>query len=312
MGIVDSLAAALLTRLLAGWVDTVDPSQLRVSAVSGEVQVERLALSRDALRKFELPVDVRCGVLQRLRMVVPWKNLATTPTEITVDGVYLIVSPIERDAGAFDPEAERERMRNVKKKILQIVELLNSGGTANAAEDAQATSGADGDSFTSRSFAKVIANLRVRVGSVHFRYEDATSYVGGRPFAFGFTLQSLQADACDAQWKPAFVPWKDSVMRKRVVLRNAAVYWDSNCDRVVYRSPEELCAALAALIYRDGGFAPAPLLRCAPGQRVAAATAARYPTAGRAGGRRAPRARPRRPRCGGKPVPRAHCRRPVV
>ena len=51
--------ANVLNRYLGGYVDGVNPQQLRVGVWQGDVQLEGLALKRDALRELNLPLDIK-------------------------------------------------------------------------------------------------------------------------------------------------------------------------------------------------------------------------------------------------------------
>lgn len=60
---------------------------------------------------------------------------------------------------------------------------------------------------------------------MHVRYEDSTSDPQ-RPFAFGVTIEQLDAYSTNELWQKVLVEAQAQIVRKEALLRNLSVYWD--------------------------------------------------------------------------------------
>jgi vacuolar protein sorting-associated protein 13A/C len=59
----------------------------------GDVVLRDLQLRREALDKFDLPVDVLEGHLGELTLSIPWSNLKNKPVKVYINNVYLLAVP---------------------------------------------------------------------------------------------------------------------------------------------------------------------------------------------------------------------------
>jgi vacuolar protein sorting-associated protein 13A/C len=49
----------------------------------------------------DLPISLRFSHIGKLTLKVPWKNLSSSPVEVYLDGVYLILSPKHNSEWTF-------------------------------------------------------------------------------------------------------------------------------------------------------------------------------------------------------------------
>lgn len=49
----------------------------------------------------ELPIQIRFSHINKLSMQIPWKNLSNSPVDVQLDGVYIIISPINQKEWKF-------------------------------------------------------------------------------------------------------------------------------------------------------------------------------------------------------------------
>ena len=59
----------------------------------GDIVLENLSLRENALRRFNLPIDVRYGFLGRLVVKIPWSNLFNAPVLIQIENLYAVAAP---------------------------------------------------------------------------------------------------------------------------------------------------------------------------------------------------------------------------
>ena len=59
----------------------------------GAVELEKLPLKKDALKKLNLPIEVKSGFIGKLRIEIPFRRLKSQPWVVQVDQLYLIAGP---------------------------------------------------------------------------------------------------------------------------------------------------------------------------------------------------------------------------
>ena len=163
----EGLLASVLERYLGNFIRLEGATKdLRVSLLSGTVQLEAISILPDCLAYLGLPLTVVVGTISSLEVRIPWHSLNTQACEIKIFGVNLVVSP-KYEA---DPTTYERRMQKQKRQWLQIDELI---------EEQQYETGTDeGANEASRSYTnvflnKIASNLQVHLGSIHIRYEDS-------------------------------------------------------------------------------------------------------------------------------------------
>ena len=55
--------------------------------------MEKLPLKKDALKKLNLPVEVKSGFIGKLKIEIPFRRLKSQPWVVQVDQLYLIAGP---------------------------------------------------------------------------------------------------------------------------------------------------------------------------------------------------------------------------
>lgn len=99
---MESVVTSVLNALLGQYVDGLN--NLNLSVTSGDIELENLAIKKEALQDLKLPIYVksgasRCfsallkhsGFLGKLRINIPWSNLKHMPTVISLERIFLII-----------------------------------------------------------------------------------------------------------------------------------------------------------------------------------------------------------------------------
>ena len=72
-----------------GWlVKGLDAEALNVSIWGGDIVLNNLELQENALDFLHLPVQVKNGCLQQLKLQIPWTSLGSSQTVIEISGLY--------------------------------------------------------------------------------------------------------------------------------------------------------------------------------------------------------------------------------
>ena len=111
----EGLAESLLKSILGEYVENLDSQHLSISVWSGHVSLRDLRLKRDLCAKFNLPFDLKLGIIKHLVLEVPWARLASSPVVCKLDQLFLILSPQKerdwkmQDVTAFEAKAAKLR-----------------------------------------------------------------------------------------------------------------------------------------------------------------------------------------------------------
>jgi hypothetical protein len=253
--LIRSLAVSVLSRYLGEYVVGLEAQNMEISISSGDACLEKLELRASALDSLDLPITVRAGYLEKVKINIPWTAIRSQPASVEISGLYLLAGPRDSE---FDLQAELKRAQSNKQKRLVLAEMFrgssrnddSSAAASAAAAAAAAAANKKDDGFTARLVALVLNNLQVRVKNVHIRYEDALTNPE-RPFVCGITLESFSGVTVDEHGTAAFVVEPTGFIHKLVELRNFAVYWDSQGQHVQFNPGEEMRVAMNLLIWKD-------------------------------------------------------------
>ncbi|KDQ63547.1 hypothetical protein JAAARDRAFT_29565 [Jaapia argillacea MUCL 33604] len=213
----------VFNRILAPYIENLDLNQVNYGIGQGQLTLRKLRLTRGALDKFRLPVDVLEGHLGKFTLSLHWMNLGNQPVEILIEDVYLLVVPSPETK--ISPEEEEERTQAAKAERLENSELLHMRGETDMAQgDSQESQG-----LISSLITKIVNNVQVTVKNIHIRYEDKMS-VPGHPFAAGITLAGFSAVSTNEDWQAAFIESTAGAIHKLAKLESLAVYFDTDSE----------------------------------------------------------------------------------
>ncbi|KAF0534769.1 vacuolar protein sorting-associated protein 13 [Gigaspora margarita] len=235
---LESLAANVLNRFLGNYVANLEQKQLNIAIWSGDVVLRNLQLKKEALDKFNLPIDVLEGYVGELTLNIPWSNLKNKPVKVFINDVYLLAVP--KAESEDDPEEIERRAQQLKQEQLANAELLHT--SPEATEDDQKN-----QSFMTKLVTKIVDNLQISIRNIHIRYEDKLSDPG-HPFAAGFTLSEFSAVSTDSDWKPTFIEEETSSINKLITLGSLAIYWNTDSKSLAGSTTKESIEKFTSMI----------------------------------------------------------------
>ncbi|PAV56221.1 hypothetical protein WR25_01297 [Diploscapter pachys] len=219
--VFESIVADLLNRYLGENVVNLDASQLNIGIWAGDVKLENLEVKETALDDFDLPIKLKYGFLSSLVLKIPWNNLYNEPVIAKIDGLNLIVVP--NKGVVYNDEEARKYAMDIKQKTLARLE--------DARRLKRKPPDPSTESFYKNLLTQVINNLQVTISNIHVRFED--KYTNRlRPFCMGVTMEKLDFQTTDADYKPAIHLETDKLIYKLVSLQNLDVYWNSDSNLI--------------------------------------------------------------------------------
>jgi hypothetical protein len=175
-GVVSKLLNAHLGEFLE-----LDPEALKLSVWSGNVNLSNLALKPNALDFLQLPIQIKHGYVEKLKLEANWRHLTSRPVVIHIEGVYIEIEPRTN----FEFNADKEKQNAIQKKFKRLEAAEELFLTSQAAED---------KSYVEKLVEKVVDNIKINISNIHIRYTDK---IDGRNIAFGIALPKLTAHTTD-------------------------------------------------------------------------------------------------------------------
>lgn len=221
----ESVVASILNRVLGSFVQGFDSKQLNIGIWGGDVKLHNLRLRKESVDKLELPIEVSFGYIGELALLIPWSNLKSKPVKITIEDVYLYVTPMMQ---GYDEKKEKEkelRLKFERLRNLEEIEKLNEESKL-LTQDVKSN-----ESFVESLVTKVVDNLQVTIKNIHFRYED-DSVLTESPYSFGIKLQELSAVSTDDSWVPSFILETQKFTHKLLTLRDLSCYLNTDSESI--------------------------------------------------------------------------------
>ena len=194
-----NLVADVLQRLLGTYVKGIDPENLKLNMLNGDVTLENLSLRKEKFEALQLPVTVADGRLDLIRVTVPWRNLGSNPMLISIRGVYLMLTPKmskrtemgqpdDADANRIGPLDDDAAETEARREALRTWE----------AGPGRANDGGDGGFWggqVKKLLRSVLQKLEVEVSDVHVRVQQGR---GASALAAGVRMRSLRVSNLEA------------------------------------------------------------------------------------------------------------------
>lgn len=224
----EGLLEKILQSRLGQYIDGLDRKNLSMGVWSGNILIENACLKSSAFDKFKLPFRIKFGKIAKLKATVPWMSLSSSPVEIILDSLMVIL--------VSKPKHEWEIIDNIsknfKKEILNefAESLLDSLRKGDTHEDAE-----HGKGFLERLSMKILDNIQIKIRNIHIRYEInfENELSNQTRFSLGMKLEQLNIVTTNDKWQIEFVDRtnenkKDKPMHKLLELTNLSLYSDSS------------------------------------------------------------------------------------
>ncbi|KAK6738704.1 hypothetical protein RB195_020674 [Necator americanus] len=223
---LENIVAWVLNNYIGEYLEDLNTDQLSVALLSGQVELENVPLKKSALRKLDLPLEVKAGLLGKLTLSVPITHLRSEPWALKLSDVLIIVGPPTPDR-RYDVEAV-ERVEQQKKE--QMLDELEKKHTAELLSFLGLTVPTSQDTWWGASLiSTVLNNIQLILNNVHIRYEDNLSLPNGLVFTCGVRIQTMTMQTTNAAGKPGFVEPQTGVnIFKKLELKGFSLYWNSD------------------------------------------------------------------------------------
>eukprot|EP00903_Cladosiphon_okamuranus_P017946 g16513.t1 len=217
------MAKALLLNALhdalSDYVVGLSPERLKVGVWSGKIVLEELQVNPEAVNQLRLPVNIIHGTVKKLEVDIPWAHLGSRPVKVVLEGVSVLVGPVDR--GSWGDDEVRERRLGIKRAALEKAEAASKKEGKGNDDDTRG--------FVEKLVQRIVDNIEINVADIHIRYEDAV-LVPGQTVSVGVCLESFVVATTDKDFVPQFVDRTgkggiQSKVHKLAQVKGFSVYW---------------------------------------------------------------------------------------
>ena len=160
------------------------------------------------------------GKINKLILSINWKNNFSTTTEITVEGVTVLLSLIEPSQWEYlDYHSYESKLQQLisyaNKQYAQLTEEFNSIYSGSSSSS----------SYYSQILLKIMDNLHVVIKDIHIRIEEPHNDV--TMYSLGLTLNELLIRNTNEKWEHHFIKRNVNIktnMYKLINITNFGVY----------------------------------------------------------------------------------------
>ncbi|KAL3994358.1 hypothetical protein ACH3XW_21415 [Acanthocheilonema viteae] len=227
---LENVVAWVLNNYVGEYLENLNTDQLSIALLQGQVELENVPLKKSALRKFDVPLKVKSGLLGKLTLSVPLTRLRSEPWVIKMSDllVLLELSPSVRydveNVEIYEQAKKEQQLEDLEKYHKR--QLLSYWGLPN--HDNSSEQNWWGASLVST----IVNNIQLVLSNVHIRYEDDRTLSNNESFVCGVRIHNVSMQTTDSHWGIGYIQPQDGVnMFKKLEIEGLSVYW--NCGQQV-------------------------------------------------------------------------------
>ncbi|VDN01283.1 unnamed protein product [Thelazia callipaeda] len=222
---LETLVAKVLNNYLGEYLENLNTDQLNIALLQGQVELENVPLKKSALRKFDIPLQVKSGLLGKLTLSVPLTRLRSEPWIIKMSDLLVLLEPSSfmrydvENVELYEQAKKEQQLEDLEKSHRQ---LLNYMGLPKL-------DGGGGQNWWGASLVStIINNIKLVLTNVHIRYEDANTLMDGASFTCGIRIHNIIMQTTDSNWAFGYMQPQEGVsMFKKLDIQRLSVYWNS-------------------------------------------------------------------------------------
>ena len=145
----EKLIEQLILKYLGDYIEGFDPNKLSLGLWSGTLSLEKIKLKAKAIDDLKLPFKLTFGLINKLSVSISWKTNFSEPTEITIEGLYIVLSLIDaNDWESNNYNSYEYKLEQLKKYSVAKLEKLMQAFNEVSSEDQKG--------YTDKIFVKII------------------------------------------------------------------------------------------------------------------------------------------------------------
>eukprot|EP00002_Diphylleia_rotans_P002614 TRINITY_DN11657_c0_g1_i1.p1 TRINITY_DN11657_c0_g1~~TRINITY_DN11657_c0_g1_i1.p1 ORF type:complete len:3169 (-),score=588.83 TRINITY_DN11657_c0_g1_i1:265-9771(-) len=224
---LQKIVSAALEGILSDYFDGFDAESFKVGLWKGDVTLENVFLKQNALSELGLPMRIERGWVGTITARIPWKSLQSKPAKITVDKLYILLSP-RNPRGDWDTLSEETIWARKKRSIIQNSEHMNP--------DRMEPNSQKDDSSSEALIRRLMEKADLEINTMHVMYLDTFSRTEHCIYG-GFRIKSIRFLHTDENWKPCHHSQESSdILYKLLECKDISAYlYDTSIEISIAR-----------------------------------------------------------------------------
>lgn len=250
----ESLLEQILQKYLGKLILGLNSQNLKVGIWRGNVVIENVSIRPDIFQGLNLPISLKFSSIGKLSLQVPWSNLSSSPIEILLDRVYLIIVPKpQADWDFVDFTTMEKKMEIINDYVRRCIEKFLEKEKKNLIESPTAGKSPNNQGYLEKLKLIIMDNIQVKLTNVHLRFENEgiEGFHQEIKYSWGVTLDKLEIFTTDKDWHKTFYDRnepknKDKPMNKKLILSSLSIYWNSKEE--VFLKDQQIIDSMTNLI----------------------------------------------------------------
>ena len=215
----ESILNKLLQQYLGKFISGLNTNNLKVGVWSGNIVLENVQINKEIFQLINIPLNLNFGLIGKLKISVPWNKLSSSPVEIHLENVFIVISPESfENLNLLDFNSIENKLKNIESFAKEQIKKF--------AEKSEEIKEKSGNSYLSKMIIRIVDNIQINIKNIHIRLERKSNN-----FSMGVILKSLEVFTTDEKWKKNFLDRtkeenKNLPMYKHLNLEKFGIYWN--------------------------------------------------------------------------------------
>ena len=230
----EKLIEQLILKYLGDYIEGFDPTKLSLALWSGTISLEKINLKAKAIDELKLPFKLIFGLIDKLSVSISWKTNFSEPTEITIEGLYIVLSLVDtKDWEHIDYTSFGSKLEQlIKYSTVKMEKLMQAFNEVSSEEQ---------KGYTDKIFVKIVDNLQFTIKNLFIRIEDKNI---SPYYSMGLVLKEVKVINTDKNWESHFIDRtveKNTIIYKFLSIKDFGIYLKLNEEIFISKleNPEE-------------------------------------------------------------------------
>ncbi|OMJ95915.1 hypothetical protein SteCoe_644 [Stentor coeruleus] len=218
--VIKSTIYGLIKKYLAEYLYGFSKDQLEIELLSGMIELVNVNFKptkvNELLLKKGQPIFLKCGLIGKLKIKYNYRNILSSPVEITINELLLVFGPILIDSNQEFIEQFDTAQSEDKDQIGDTHSEGESGDPFNLIENTMRSQTPNfalslkgfqlkediipkQEGIFEKYISTILQNLSITIDTMHIRYEDET-YPYKHPFSITLLIESLEIKSASTEW----------------------------------------------------------------------------------------------------------------
>ena len=230
----EKLIEQLILKYLGDYIEGFDPTKLSLALWSGTLSLEKIKLKAKAIDDLKLPFKLVFGLIDKLSVSISWKTNFSEPTEITIEGLYIVLSLVDtKDWECIDYTSFGSKLEQlIKYSTVKMEKLMQAFNEVSSEEQ---------KGYTDKIFVKIVDNLQFTIKNLLIRIEEKNI---SPYYSMGLVLKEIKVINTDKNWESHFIDRtveKNTIIYKFLTITDFGMYLKLNEEIFISKieDPEE-------------------------------------------------------------------------